>query len=310
MSTTDPGAIRALKRILPRNAKHVAEAGIRASTTTTARWRPAPDFLVIGTKRGGTTTLWEALSSHPQVQPMVPVAKHLKSPHYFYRHYDRGPEWYRGHFPTTFSRARHRRIHGKSVVGEASPMYLFDPRVPARVAELTPEVKIVVTLRDPVQRAVSHWAERIKEGHETLSFEDALAAEPERLAGEWNRVLAEPNYYSRALDWYSYRTRGEYASQLERWFEFIDPARIHVLRAEDLYSDQKVTLQRVFDFLDIDAHDLPSRWRNRTQHDAVPISVKRELAEHFAPHNHKLAQLLGTADWWPTVGSEHIRSHT
>lgn len=309
MSATDPGAIRALKRILPRDAKHVAEAGIRASTTATARWRPTPDFLVIGTKRGGTTTLWEALSSHPQVQPMVPVAKHLKSPHYFYWHYHRGPAWYQGHFPTTFSRARHARTYGKSVVGEASPMYLFDPRVPARVAELMPEVKIVVTLRDPIQRAVSHWNERVKEGRETLSLTDALAAEPARLAGEWDRVLAEPDYYSRPLDWYSYRTRGEYADQLRRWLECVDPARIHVMRAEDLYADQRSTLRRVFEFLELDAHDLPAKWRNRTQHAAIPISVKRDLAEHFASHNHKLAELLGTTDWWPSIGSDHIRSH-
>lgn len=310
MSATDPGAMRALKRMLPQDVKTIAEAGIRAATTATARWRPTPDFLVIGTKRGGTTTLWDALSAHPQVQPMVPVAKHLKSPHYFYWHYHRGPDWYRGHFPTAHSRARHSRLHGRSIVGEASPMYLFDPRVPARVAELMPEVKIVVTLRDPIQRAVSHWNERVKEGRETLSFPAALAAEPQRLAGEWDRVLAEPDYYSRPLDWYSYRTRGEYADQLERWFEHIDPARVHILRAEDLYADQSSTLRGVFEFLGLDAHDVPVRWRNRTRHPAVSRSVQRELAHHFTPHNHKLAELLGTTDWWPTVGSDHLRSHT
>lgn len=300
-ATTDPRAVRALKALTPQSAKDAAESGIRMATAATARWRPAPDFLVIGTKRGGTTTLWNALEAHPQVQPMVPAAKHLKSPHYFYWHYHRGPSWYLGHFPTSLSRARHARVHGRSVVGEASPMYLLDPRVAPRVAAMMPETKIVVSLRDPVQRAVSHWRERVKEGVEPLSFPDALAAEDDRLAGELDRIHADPDYYSRPLDWYSYRTRGEYAGQLERWFEHFDRSQVLVLRAEDLYLDQESTLRRAHEFLGLAPHAVAAQWHNRTSTTPIPEDVRRSLTQHFQPHNERLATLLGADNWWPAI---------
>lgn len=303
MSDQDSRAVQALKKLLPQDAKDSAERAIRSAATATSSLRAAPDFLIIGTKRGGTTSLWNAVASHPQVLPMVPASKHIKSPHYFYWHFDRGPSWYIGHFPSKARRSLHAGLHGNAITGEASPMYLFDPRVPQRVATLLPRVKIVVTLRDPVQRALSHWKERVKEGVEDLSFVDALAAEPDRLAGELERMSNDPAYYSRPFDWYSYRLRGEYADQLTRWFEHVDRDRILVVRAEDMYDDQEGTLLQVQQFLGLTPHTGPQVWRNRTPVTEIPHATHDDLLNHFEPHNRRLADLLGTENWWPSAST-------
>src|SRR4051794_1281037 len=226
-----------MKAAVPRDVRSKIKPAIRTAARATSGLRPPPDFLIIGTKRGGTTSLWNWLLEHPGVLPMVPRLQNLKSSHYFYMHYDRGHEWYRGFFPLSTTRAAVGARHGLTpVAGEASPYYLFDPRVPGRVAAELPEVRVIVLLRDPVDRAYSHHRERLQEGVETLDFREALSAEPFRLAGELERMSADPLYYSEPHDWFSYRSRGIYAPQLRRWQDVIAPDRLLVVRSEDLYA--------------------------------------------------------------------------
>jgi hypothetical protein len=301
MTIVDDGALTGTaKALLPQPVKDLAELGIRRLTQATAPLRPPPDLLVVGTKRGGTTFLWSALQSHPQVMPMVPKAKHLKSCHYFYEHFERGPAWYLGHFPTRWSRRRHAARYGHALCLEASPMYLFDPRVADRVASSLPRARVVILLRDPVRRAFSHYQERRKAGVETLSFPEALRVEDRRLAGEESRMNGDPGYYSRAWDWYSYRTRGEYAGQVQRWFDALGRHRVLVVRSEDLYSDPTRTLDLVQQFAGLTPVDLPGRKRNGSGRaeriDPISESV---LRTHFASHNRRLAALLDDEVWWP-----------
>ncbi|GAA1917134.1 hypothetical protein GCM10009737_18260 [Nocardioides lentus] len=292
-------AVATAKTLLPQGVKDVAERGIRTATTATGRLRTGPDFLLVGTKRGGTTYTWSTLLGHPQVMPTVPAAKNLKSPHYFYRYTDRGPDWYLGHFPTRAARRRHAERHGAALAFEASPLYLFDPRVAERAHRLLPAARIVVLLRDPVARAVSHHAERTKAGVETLSFADALAAEPDRLAGELERMAEEPGYYSRPWDWYSYRTRGEYAPQLRRWFDAYGREQVLVMRSEDLYADPDATLGRLQEFVGLDPRPLAGAKRNRSRHKTgIDPGLEAELRAHYEPHHRELADLLGTQPWW------------
>lgn len=287
------------KAILPQVVKDVAEWAIRQATRATAHFRPGPDLLVIGTKRGGTTFLWSTLQEHPQVMPMVPRAKHLKSCHYFYWHFGRGRSWYLGHFPTQWARRRHAARHGRALSFEASPMYLFDPRVADRVAASLPRVRVVILLRDPVRRAFSHYQERCQAGVETLSFPEALKVEDRRLAGEESRMNGDPGYYSRAWDWYSYRCRGEYADQVQRWFDALGRHRVLVVRSEDLYRDPGRTLGRIQRFAGLSTVDLPGRKRNGSSNaehiDAISEAV---LRTHYASHNRRLAALLDTEVWW------------
>lgn len=282
------------KRLLPAAVKESARHSLRAYGVATASLRSLPDFLVLGTKRGGTTSVWNYLLQHPGVLPMWPAAENLKSPHYFYWHYNRGRQWYRSFFPTTMHRTRVRHRLGHQVVaGEASPYYLYDPRVPGRVLHLMPDVKLIVLLRDPVERAFSHYKERVRAGVENLSFEEALSAEPRRLAGELERMQAEPQYYSRPHDWFSYRNRGIYHPQLVRWQQHFASRSMLVLRSEDFYSDPTAALHQVHRFLGLPEHSLRDarRWNYRPAPGMLP-ATRAHLEDFYRPHNAALQQLL------------------
>ncbi len=96
---------RHLKRYAPSWAKEAVRYGARAYGCMTSAQRPLPDFLIIGTKRGGTTSLWSALLRHPQAVPLFPAAENVKSPHFFDIHWERGEGWYRSYFPNGYRRS-------------------------------------------------------------------------------------------------------------------------------------------------------------------------------------------------------------
>jgi sulfotransferase family protein len=264
----------------------------------TADRRPPPDFLIIGTKRGGTTSLWHYLVQHPLVFRLFP-AWNGKSPHYFEENWHRGESWYRSHFPTRRQRReREQRYGGRSVAGEASPLYMFHPLVAGRVREALPDVRLIVLLRDPVERAYSHWKERRTQRTEPLDFAAALAAEPARIAGERDRMLAEPGYFSHAWDWYTYRTRGRYLEQLEPWLSGL-PGQLLVLASESLYREPAAVYRTVLDFLGLPPFQ-PVRFEVHNDRPSAPMdpAVREELTDYYRPHNLALAARLGMDfDW-------------
>jgi sulfotransferase family protein len=278
-------------------APHAVSGGVkrvlvRYGRVTAAR-RPLPDFLIIGTKRGGTTSLWNYLLQHPLVPRLFP-AWNTKTSHYFEENWSRGPSWYRSHFPTLHQRAALEQRHGAPCrVGEAAPLYMFHPLAAQRVQELMPAVRLIVLLRDPVERAYSHWKERRTEGTEPLSFAEALAAEPSRTRGERERMIADPSYFSEAYDRYTYRRRGRYLEHLEPWLDRFDRKQILFLPSESLYADPAGTYQTVLDFL-----DLPPHWLDRYQvyndRGSAPMdqSLRAELTDYFRPHNTALRRRL------------------
>src|SRR5204863_1938530 len=187
-------------------------AGERAHTrfrTITRNARALPDFLLIGGQRCGSTSLYTTLCGHPQV-----LAGAHKEPHFFDNHHLRGEHFYRRLFPLR-AHLRARR----AITGEATTHYLSHPAVPERVAAMLPDVRLIAILRDPVERAYSHYQLAHRNGRELLSFEEALAAEDERLAGEEERLLADPTYRGEVYSVQCYRTRGLYLRQLEWWWQ-------------------------------------------------------------------------------------------
>ena len=129
--------------------------------------RVLPQAVILGAQKSGTSSLHYYLVQHPGV-----VAPLRKEVHYFDLNLARGEAWYRAHFG----------LDGEPGVSiDSSPYYLYHPVVPARLHALLPGARLIVLLRDPVRRAYSHyWHERDK-GRESLAFEDAVAAEAERL---------------------------------------------------------------------------------------------------------------------------------
>ncbi|WP_433527954.1 sulfotransferase family protein [Micromonospora sp. CA-263727] len=247
-----------------------------------------PDFLVIGGQRCGTTSLYHYLAGHPEVR--VATGKELQ---FFSLHHGRGERWYRAHFPAAVPGLRSF---------EASPYYLFHPSVPQRVAATLPRARFVALLRDPVERAYSHYLHTRSYGAEPLSFADALRAEPERLAVALRRGPDTRSAHT-ALRHHSYLARGRYAEQLERWLAYVPESRLLVLRSEDLYADPATVYAKVLNFLDLAPFRPPGFARHTRRVDRGPSELtdplRGELAAGFAPHNARLAALLGWSQSWP-----------
>jgi hypothetical protein len=288
-----------IRGVAPRQAReHVRELLVRYGERTSDQ-RPLPDFLVIGTKRGGTTSLWRYLIQHPLVPRLFP-AWNTKTSHYFEDNFTRGEAWYRSHFPTSRQRAALERRHGgPAKAGEAAPLYMFHPLVASRVAELMPRARMIVLLRDPVERAYSHWKERRGEGVEPLGFAEALAAEESRTAGERERLIAEPGYVSEAYDWYAYRERGCYLSHLQPWLSHFDRSQLLFLPSETFYRSPAESYARILDFIGLPPYRLPAYdVHNDRPSKGMDESVRAELAAFYRPHNAALADRLGlTFDW-------------
>ncbi|MBA2598421.1 MAG: sulfotransferase domain-containing protein [Chloroflexia bacterium] len=246
----------------------------------------APDFVIIGAQRGGTTSLHTYLSAHPQIQTAP-----TKELHYFTDRFARGRDWYLGQFP--------RDLPAGTLTGEASPYALFHPLAPRRLHETAPEAKLIVLLRNPIDRAYSHYLLERARGDEPFDFSSALDAEAVRLAGEEAALMANPDYHSDPHKHFSYVARGDYASQLERWFALFPSRQLLILRSEDFYARTAGSLARVEAFLEIaPGTDVPYVAHNRSDGPALAPAMRDRLGEHFAPRNARLAELLGWDPGW------------
>jgi hypothetical protein len=246
----------------------------------------APNFVIVGTQRGGTTSLHAYLSAHSQV--ITPATKEL---HFLTDRYERGLDWYLGQFP--------RELPPNVITGEATPYALFHPLAPQRLLEIAPAARSIVLLRNPVDRAYSHFFLERSRGDETLDFTTALDAEMERLDGEEARLARDPTYVSGPHKHASYVARGEYARQLERWFEVFPRDQILVIRSEDLYERSAEALTQVADFLAIDPDvTIPFTAHNQTSGPPLDPTIRHRLSDHFAPLNAQLADLLGWDPGW------------
>lgn len=284
---------------IERAGRLVAKRTVRAYGVATAPWRIHPDFLIIGAKRGGTTSLWRYLAEHPDVMRLFPRPEKIKGVYHFDEQYERGDRWYRSHFPLGATRERRERDGRRVIAGEASPYYLYHPLAPIRAAADVPEARILVALRDPVERAYSHWKERRSNDGDPLEFEAALDAEAERLAGEEARLLADPRAVSVAHRHWSYVDQGRYSPMLTRWFEAFGRDRVHVEISEEMYAAPQETFDRVTAHLGIAAHRLvdPSVHNAEPSPDLDP-RLRSRLAEVLAPDIRATEQVLGRSLPW------------
>ncbi len=213
----------------PKPLRRLRQAGESARRLATAGERVRPHFVVIGAQKSGTSGLYSYLVQHPQI-----VAPRRKELHFFDGGkpgrpdaYRLGLRWYQAQFP------RCAELPASSVTGEASPSYIYMPRVAERIATHLPEARLIAVLCDPVERAISHYFHSVRMGQERLSLAEALRQEDERLRGSRRR---EP-YQSRAFRRFSYKARGRYKEQLERFYHHLAPEQLLILDSGDLLQD-------------------------------------------------------------------------
>jgi hypothetical protein len=255
----------------------------------TASQRQLPGYIVIGTHKGGTSSIQSYLVQHPQLSGGT-----HKEVHFFDYQFQRGMDWYRSVFP------RCADLPEGSLTGEATPFYMVHPLVPERVAKTLPNVKLIVLLRDPVDRAISHYYHQIRRGREVLGLQEGFAAEAERIGEEKRRLLAGEVFKPEPFRRFSYTERGLYAGQLKRWFQYFPREQFFIDTSERFYSQTDAFLAEVFEFLGVDP---TAKIPNLKPHNVgLPReedpALKQQLSEYFAPHNQELEDLLGRSfDW-------------
>ena len=261
----------------------------------TAGLRLLPSFIMIGAQRCGTTSLFRVLREHPQARR----AAFHKGVNYFDLNYYRGMRWYQSHFPVA-EIARRRTAHlGGPAAFEASGYYLYHPFALERLARDLPQTKLVVMLRDPVERAFSAYKHEYARGFERESFEKALDLEDRRLAGEVDRMRENIRYESLPHRHHSYRHRGHYAEQLERAFGLFPPRQVYVMCSEAYFAHPASEYLKLRAFLGLHRHE-PAGFPqvNARPSESMPVKTRQMLREYYAPHDERLAKLLGGPLRW------------
>jgi Sulfotransferase domain len=295
--STDRHLARQARTGLERSARRIARRSLVRAAQPTYRLRMLPGFLIVGAQRAGTTSLFSVLAQHPAIFSPIRNRKEL---HFFDNEYDRGLKWYQSQFPI---RARARMaVRGtgvQPVAFEGSPYYMFHPLVPGRIHRDLPGVRLIVMVRDPVERAYSQHAHQVGLGLESEPFERALEMEESRIDGEAEKLAADPAYNSRAYWLYAYRTRGHYADQLERMEKIFGRDRIHVIDSGDFFASPGPDYERVLDFLGLPNLGQPVFTpQNARPRSPMPQTLQAALDEHFRPHDERLAAWLGRVPSW------------
>jgi SAM-dependent methyltransferase len=241
--------------------------------------------------RAGTTFLHEALSKHPDVLP-----PRVKETQFFSLLWQEGPGAYGKQLPRrwpawTYAATGRRR----PLSLDSSPYYLFHPQAPLRMRELLgTSIKAIVLLREPGERAWSHYRLNLACGREHLGFLDAIASEGERLAGENERLAAGREMLNAPHQMFSYVARGRYEEQLQRWWRQIPREQFLLLQSESLFKDPQGSFDRVCSFLDLPRIPIPIDLpRNEAPHSALPRPAREELDRIYEAPNQALFDLTG-----------------
>lgn len=244
----------------------------------TASWRKLPDFIIAGAQKAGSTYLFEVLSQQDEI--WGPPIKEL---HYHDLHPHRGVGWYRAHFE--FLRSPRMQI-------EASPFYMLHPHAPARMAKTTPGARVIVVLRDPVARALSHFNHNRRKGREPLSFRDALAAETSRIADQAGAIRTNPTAASDRFRHFSYRLRGEYALQVAALIAAFPPEKVLAVDSDLLFAHDTQELTRLEEFVGLKI-DLSKAGRARKNSGGGYLDMEpglhADLRSHYARFDAQLA---------------------
>jgi hypothetical protein len=240
---------------------------------------PGPNLFVVGAAKAGTTSLWWYLDKHPEIH----MSK-VKEPHFFSRggmHRLATPVKDPERYARLFARGARRRYRG-----EASPSYLSDPETPDRIKAAVPDARIVVSLRDPVERAWSNYLMWAQKGFEHRSFEEAL--EQEFATREPDVFVHPPPYFYRGL----------YAEPVERYLDAFDGAAL-VLFFEEFVADVRGAMGRIFEWLGLD----PTPAASLLEEPVFPYQVPRNVLARVVlrtPGSHRVgdAVLRGRTRAW------------
>lgn len=248
-----------------------------------------PDFLIIGNQKCGTSSLHHYLSLHPKV--WTPAKKEL---HYYDYDYDYGLPFYKSFFK------KQPKDVNNLLVGEATPEYIFHPYAAERIKEtLSSNVKAIVLLRSPVERAFSAWRMGVRQKWETLGFDEAIEAEGDRVVSDLTKLASDKNYYGYNWNHHTYLLRGHYYDQIQNWLLHFEQKNLLILSSERFFTDTKTEFKKVCDFLEINEW-YPDKFQNMFVGIDGDLSRKtrERLNTYFKPYNQDLYDFISDDYGW------------
>ena len=255
--------------------------------------RVLPDFLIIGAKRCGTTSLFSHLPEHPCI-----VESHHDNIGFFNDNFNLGVNWYKSFFPTKSYKKNIEKKHGKFLAFDVTTRYMENKRTAENIKKIKPEIKIIVMLRNPIDRAYSQFHVSVKDNDEQLSFDEAVNEEMNRLKQEIkecndNKLRAFPKEHRH------YIRKSLYAMQLRPWFDIFPRDNILVLSTEMFKENEKQIYNEIFKFLDIPEIQIRDKQHmQKGEYTPMNKKVHKELGDFFKKHNEELFDLIGKRfDW-------------
>jgi len=217
-----------------------------------------------------------------------------KQIHFFDRYYDREISWYKVCFPFIWKKFWAEKIKGKKfVTGEATAHYMTHPLAAKRAYRVVPNAKIIVMLRNPVDRAYSHYQMERANKKEELSFEEAIKKEPERIKGEFEEMLNNKNNSGRNYPHRAYLKSGEYLEQIQRWREFYPQENFTFIKSEEFNKNPSLVYNDILKFLGLPSFELKKYEKIRKrEYEKMKQKTRKKLVEYFYPYNKKLYDYL------------------
>ena len=259
--------------------------------------RALPGFLIIGAMKSGTSSLFHYLAQHPQ---LIPAKK--KEVHFFDRAGSARPQerevsvnWYRSHFPLRTTMRRN------SMTYEATPKYICYPSAAKQISEINADMKLILMLRDPAERAISHYFHSKRNRGDPTSLHATMTREVERLSpGPESKAVNADN-----LDYTSYVGRGLYRQQIDTYLSHFHRRRMFIINSEEFFLNPRLSFPRLFQFLgiraDVNIEDLTARNVSLRKREVWP-RTRMLLREFYKPHNEELFALLGSRYDWNDAG--------
>ena len=253
----------------------------------TGSMRTLPDFIIIGAMKSGTTSLYNYICEHPCVLPAA-----YDEVGFFDDNFHLGLNWYRSLFPTKKQIENIRKKEGIAITGEDTPFYFWNKDARDRIKKLLPEIKLVLILRNPVNRAFSEYNNVVREKGVKLSFEEYIKPDLENIENN-------PLNVSQCGQKSAIISRGIYFIQLQMWQELFPKERIFIFDSNELSNKPVETMNKVFKFLNLPDYDFEKRFHiKKFGYGKMNDSTREKLIEFYRPMNEKLFNLIGKKYNW------------
>ncbi len=241
----------------------------------------APNFIIIGAAKCGTSSLFAYIQKHPQV--LLPYKKEIN---FFNKHFDKGIDWYLSHFPVITDSENF-------ITGEATTQYIFTPEVERRIYNSFADVKIIIMLRDPIDRTISDYYHHVNRGLETRSIETIIKTTQELL-----KQFSQPEV-EYTISEFDYIFKSIYLFQIYRWIEIFPSSNILILNSDRFFENTASVMNDVWHFLQLDCYS-SSTYIKYNVGNYIPVAdeIKQELGRLFEPYNRKLEEYLNLKFNW------------